>query len=482
MQLIGLTVVAILATSGPVTAHLQDFDQTSCDEFRVTARVANGKQVGPSSCMMQETDVILQGRTFRRLDIGLDGTVEAFLASGREARGFFTNAPDLVFPQIAAPGPFRFAIAGYARGKGASMTVVYPLEPGSWNGKMWVTAHGGDISFGRGQLLAWNRNLDRKNPLKDLSGYDRLILSKGYVLVKTRRSTAPDAGDISATLEDGTIVDHVSFKDTARYIMDFTAVAERAVATRLGKPPTRTYFYGHSSGASVGRALNYAPGLNAAPDGGSVFDGVLADEADAGAWLPKLLKDGEDVLLTAAADRARFVPQIDVTHQMYSAVWHGAKADYMSISALANARTNAVILRDKGLASKTRTYEVRSASHDAGEASAGDPSTSAIDLSWLMDTLIDHLDRWVEQGVAPPPTRSDSARLADSAADPRTRHSAIALPEVACPLGIYHPHPVPTAPRSTFAPFAGGDLEPLDGAGGFVDMNSKRSGPFCGAL
>lgn len=470
LQLIRIAGAAILATFIPGLAHLQDFDQTTCDEFRVTARVADGQQVGPASCMMQETDVTLEGRTFRRLDLGLDGTVEGVLAAAPQGRDRFTNSPDLVFAQIGAAPPFRPAVASYSRARGASMTVFYPLAAANWNGKMWVTAHGGDVSFGRGTLLAWQRNLDRKDPVKDLNAYDRLILSKGYVLVKTRRPTVPDAVDVPAPLDQATIAEQVSFRDTARYIMDFAAVAERAIPTRLGKPPSRTYFYGHSSGASTGRALNYTPGLNTAADGSPVFDGILADDPDGGAWLPKLLRGGADILLTTDAARARFVPQIDLIHQMHNAVWRGPKADDISPSALANARTNMAQLQDKGLAARTRTYEVRSVSHEAGEVPARDPATSAVHLDWLMSSLIDHLDAWVERGVPPPPTRSD-ARLADPAGR-GNRQSAITLPEVACPLGVYHPYPGPTSPQTAFAAFRSGELEPLD-ATGFVDMNGN---------
>ena len=471
LQSIRLAGAAILAMSIPGFAHSQDFDQTTCDEFRVPPRVVAGKQVGPASCMMQETDVTLDGRTFRRLDMGLDGTVEGVLATGRQGRGYFTNAADLVFPQIGAPGPFRPAIAAYSRARGASMTVFYPLASSGWNGKMWVTAHGGDVSFGGGQLRPWQRNLDRKDPVKDLSAYERLILSKGYALVKTRRPTVPDPVDPFAPLEEGTIADHVGFRDTARYIMDLTAVAERAIATRLGKPPTRTYFYGHSSGASIGRALNYSPGLNIAPDGSPVFDGVLADDAAGGAWLPRLLTDGKDSLLTSDADRARFVPQIDLVHQMHNAVWREQKADDLSPSALANARTNLALLREKGLSGKSRTYEVRSLSHEAGEVPARDPATSAIEMVWLMGSLIDHLDAWVDRGVAPPATRSDAAKRAEPAGG-ESHEEAISLPEVACPLGVYHAYPGPTSPRTAFAAFGSGELEPLD-ATGFVDMNGN---------
>ena len=78
----------------------------------------------------------------------------------------------------------------------------------------------------------------------------------------------------------------------------------------------------------------------------------------AGTWYPVVMKDGKDVLLTSAADKAAFVPQIDVAHQMYNNIWEPKHPSWMSNSYLENKRTNARILRDKGVA-KYRMYECR---------------------------------------------------------------------------------------------------------------------------
>ena len=44
-----LGVIAIVVSCHLAVASLQDFDQTSCDEFRLPARSVAGRQVGPSS-------------------------------------------------------------------------------------------------------------------------------------------------------------------------------------------------------------------------------------------------------------------------------------------------------------------------------------------------------------------------------------------------------------------------------------------------
>jgi hypothetical protein len=427
-------IAATLVSPWPLLTA-QSPDQTSCDEFLPPAREVRNQKVGPRSCLMQETDVTLDDRRLRRLDIGLDGTVDGYVTKTGDYKEYLTNAPDIVFQQTADPGPIYFAVATYERDKGAAMTVVYPQDRNAWNGKVWVTVHGRGASFKEGNLKAWDRNLDRANPLADLNRYDRLMLSKGYALVKTRRTSAEGLGEIKAVLEDGSTVDYVAFNDSHRYIMDFTGVAEKALERRVGQAPRRTYFYGHSAGARIGRGINYTPGLNRGPDG----------------------------------------------NQMYNNIWPSQKADYMTASYLANKRNNARLLRDKGLTPRHRMYEVRSISHSGGE-SLPERSAAAfgagrrgevqiLDLSKLMDRFIDMLDAWVEKSAEPPPTRSDWAELGDADRDGTIENPAIAFPEVACPLGVYFPYPNSTAGSTSFAAFSGGDLEPLDGNKVFVDMN-----------
>jgi hypothetical protein len=362
-----------------------------------------------------------------------------------------------------------FAVAAYERDKGAAMIVIFPADKANWNGKMFVTVHGRGTSFKQGSLKAWDKNLNTADPLRDLDKYERLMVAKGYALVKTRRTSAEGLGEIKSTLEDGTVVDFAAFNDTTHYIMDFADVARKAIVGRLGQAPRLTYLYGHSAGARIGHDVNYTPGLNVGRDGKRFFDGILADDAAAGTWLPVQMKNGKDVLFTTEAEKAAFVPQIDVSHQMYNNIWDHKMPPYMSLSYLENKRHNAKTLRDKGLApAKERMYEVRGVSHSGGESGRGEGN---LDLSRMMDRFIDMLDAWADKGVAPPPTRSDWAELGDADHDGTIEHPALAFPEIACPLGVYYSSPNSTAGATAFAPFTGEGLEPLDGNKVFVDMN-----------
>ena len=73
---------------------------------------------------------------------------------------------------------------------------------------------------------------------------------------------------------------------------------------------------------------------------------------------------------------------------------------------------------------------------------------------------------------------SDWAELGDADRDGVVENPGVRLPEVACPLGLYHQYPASQGAGGVgttgFARFDGKGLEPLDGRGVFVDMNLNR--------
>src|SRR5205807_10308924 len=133
-------------------------------------------------------------------------------------------------------------------------------------------------SFKQGNLKAWDRNLDAADPARDLDKYDRLMIAKGYALVKTHRTSSEGLGEIKATLDDGSIVDFAAFNDSARYIMDFAELAKSVVKNQLGQAPRLAYLYGHSAGARIRRGMNYTPGLNVGRHGKPFVNGFLEDD------------------------------------------------------------------------------------------------------------------------------------------------------------------------------------------------------------
>jgi len=264
--------------------------------------------------------------------------------------------------------------------------------------------------------------------------------------------------------------------------MDFALVAEAALERRLGTRPTRTYLYGHSAGARIGRSLNYTPGLNADAKGEPVFDGFLLDDSATGLWLPVVMRDGRDVLFDTPAERERFRPQVEIVHQIYNKIWERApqRPDWVSDSYLANKRMNAKILMDKGLGARFRVYEIRQMSHDGGEEVRPAHHRAPIrvlDVSLVMDGAIDILDA-LAVGTEAAPSRSDWSEIGDADGDGVIENPALGYPEVACPLGVFYEYPEAGAGETAFAEFTGEGVEPLDGAGVFVDMNLNGAWDF----
>ena len=176
-------------------------------------------------------------------------------------------------------------------------------------------------------------------------------------------------------------------------------------------------------------------------------------------------------MFTTDEDRRRFAKQIDITHMLYA----GDTGDYLQ-----NKRENARLLGEKGLSEKHRLYEIRGVSHfDAGQVSRPDLVSQTLDLGGIFDALIDRLDEWAEKNKAPTSSKMDVVKSTAKTGKNDEPSSAIALPEVACPLGVYFAYPPEVDPgrrggqETAFAVFDGTNLEPLDGRGNYVDMNGN---------
>jgi hypothetical protein len=446
-------------------------DTVPCNEFAPPSKLVLGQTIGVEQCQIisEETVFNIKGHRYSRVEIRLTGTVDGWASTEKGSRAiYFTDGPDFVFVQSGLSGPRARGVARYQADTGHGMTILYPEDTRHWNGKLFVTAHGAGSYGAVGTLIPRDPNM-KFNPRQGVNRYVSTMMDKGYAVVHTMRSSDRLKGDISVTLEDGTKLQNYNLSSHAGLMVGWMKLAQNFIAQKVGSRPKRTYFYGHSAGGFLGRLINYQPGANLDADGNPGFDGFLADDAGGGLWLPKLVVDGKDVLFTTDEDRKKFAKQIDVSRALYA----GETGDYLQ-----KKRENARLLREKGLGAKHRMYEIRGVSHfDAGQVSRPDLVHQNLDLGGLFDALIDRLDMWVEKDIPPPPTKSDLAELGDVNKDGVVEHSAVALPEVACPLGVYHVFPATLNPgrrggqETGFAPFDGTNLEPLDGRGVFVDMN-----------
>jgi hypothetical protein len=417
------------------------------------------------------------GRPFQRIDIRYSGVLDGCISKDGPLAGRLYDVPDISLPQEALstqqdldrlfplplqPGRGNNGARWYAAGRfraedGAGMTILYPTAGTPWNGKLFVVQHGSGVYPPFPNLVSRSAAEARTDGF-GASNFTELMVDKGYAVAWFTRDGNRLGGITEVVVRaDGTTY-RSTFQDYAAHVLLQAEVAQDYVAQQLGRRPAKTYYYGKSAGGVSGRMANYAPGANVARGGGPIVDGFIVDDSGGGRPLPVLFQGGVDVLFQDAASRAAFVPQIDVGHGLYY------PASYLEAK-----RENARLLAEKGLGEKFRYYEVRGVSHfDAGQAgTAGRPDN--LDLGGLMSGFIDLLDAWVERGVAPPPSTSDAPGYTP----------AIALPEVACPLGVYYPNP-PTAPNDRtaaqttgLARFDGTSEEPLDYFGRLVDMNGN---------
>ncbi|MBI4445532.1 MAG: hypothetical protein HY645_06430 [Acidobacteria bacterium] len=460
-------------------------DAVSCSNLMAPKRQVGEKWVGQEECLMTEVSFTQSGKSYRRFDIGLSGTLEGWVVKEGTRVFHFTSFPEFLFDQLGNKNPRFHGILRYEAEKGTSMTLVYP--EGNWNGKLFVTVHGSGGSFKQGTLKPWDKNLDPQRPLGDLSRYETGFLDKGYAVLKTHRNAdMRHPGDYEVVLDDGQKLGDRNLDQHPELLLDMILMAENLLKERLGKDPSRTYWYGHSGGVMVGRPINYKPALNRDPNGNQIIDGFLFDDPGGGLWIPILLKDGKNVLFTSDSDRRAFVKTIEVAHQNYPNVYTDPLLmdvshipEYVSPVYLANKRRTASVMREKKMEDKYRMYEVRGVSHSGGEdlekGKKGD--IEILNLPRFISAMADVLDAWVEKGIEPPPTKSDVPTLGDADNNGLIENPAVAMPEVACPLGVYFPYPPSMkgegAGTTSFAPFDGTTQEPLDGRGQFVDMNGN---------
>ncbi|HLH23895.1 MAG TPA: alpha/beta hydrolase domain-containing protein [Chloroflexota bacterium] len=473
---VGLALVASAALAG--RAQGQTPASADCGAAIGPQQTLDGHAYGPTACTIAEARRIQNaaGAPYWRLEIGLDGTLAGYAALDGPRTEMFTDVPEMALAQRGSPGGWVPGIARYRADKGTGMTLFIPAAPADWNGALYVTAHGAGSYTPVGELVP--REPDSFAPYTGANSYVGPMIDKGYAVAYTRRSAARGpSDDEQAVLDDGRPLGGLSFAYHTGLLRDFTTVARNLVQQHLGRAPERTYFYGHSAGAALGRLVNYLPGANTDGTGRSIFSGFLLDDAGGGYYLPQLFVDGQDVLFATPAERARFAPQIDVAHQAYT----GEEGDYLTLK-----RENARLLAAKGLGDLNRLYEIVGVSHfDAGRVAAMNGPAAALadqnlDLGGVFDALVDALDAWVTGGQAPTPNRSDSYLLGGANGSGLER-PAIRLPEIACPTGTYYVFPDGIEPQrlgtqvTAFAAYDGAGLEPLDNRGYLIDMNHNNT-------
>ena len=485
---LALPLVPILLSSGAQSQNAPADNAAthvpaSCTQFLAPKKNVAGKSVGQDDCRMIDFGIVEPGKSYHRIDVGVSGTLSGYVVKDGARQNYFTSEPDFTYTQTGNTQYPRFhGILSYDMAKGTSMTVTYP-ETG-WNGKLFILVHGRTGSFARGTLKPWDKYFDPDKPF-DANKYERSMLARGYAVALSRRNADGFVpGDFSAVLDDGTVWTDQNINMVPELILDEVRLVDNLLQQRLGRKPTRNYWYGHSAGTYTALGLNYTlqfePDLNRDADGRQTISGFIDDDPGGGLFLPFLEKNGTDVLYRTPQERATFVKSIAISHQAYPLVYSNVVVgefdlkhlpEGVSDTALVNKRNMARLFHKKGMDDVFRMYEVRDISHIGDENletnKAGD--IQDVHLSRVMDGIIDLLDEWVDKGIEPPKTKTDDSSVSTDA--------AIALPESACPLGRYYPFPAmrgnnsQSAGLTSFAPYDGAGLEPLDGQLMYVDMN-----------
>jgi len=458
----------------------------SCGQYMAPRHNYNGKAWGQEECLMQDAGVVDPEHKVHRVEIGLNGTLSGVIVKEGIARlNHFTSAPDFIFTQYGNTSPRFHGFLRYEAAKGTSLTLLYP-ETG-WNGKLFVMVHGSGGSFRRGSMKPWDQVLNPAKPWSDVTKYEKAMLSKGYAVARTRRNADRFvAGDYSAVLDDGEVWPDLNINEVPELLLDEVRLVDRFLTDRLGHKPFRNYWYGHSAGAYTGLAINYLQEPNKEPDGKNLIDGFIDDDPGGGMFIPVLYKNGQDVLFRTPEEKAKFVKSIILAHQLYPLTYDDVPGEmdlknipkYISSVFLDNKRTMVRVMKEKRMDGGFRSYEVKGISHNGFETLPDgvlkERDIEVPNFARLMDGVIDLLDNWVEKNVPPPATKSEAAGLGG-------KPEAVNLPETACPLGVYFPYPTLRGEAgsgdTSFVPFDGQGMEPLNGRLQIVDMNGdgKRS-------
>jgi hypothetical protein len=202
--------LAVMVAAGGTLSAGPVSEVKGCDQFLVPKKKdINGKLVGQEVCRMTEIDFEWKGRKYKRYDVGVTGTIDGYALKEDKARysNYFNAYPEFVYQQGGEEDKTpHHGIGRYSMEQGSSMTVLMPANKADWNGKEFVTAHGAGRSFARGNAKFWYEELNEKDPIEGISKYEQLMLEKGYVVAKTRRSTLMQGGDLTVTLDDGTVL------------------------------------------------------------------------------------------------------------------------------------------------------------------------------------------------------------------------------------------------------------------------------------
>ena len=96
------TLALLMSSAPPLWGQATSVSQpvsSSGTEFRAPAKEVEGKLIGQEDVLIQEVVISDSGHRYRRLDVGVSGTVEGWAVKQDLPMPQFVSAPDFVFTQ-----------------------------------------------------------------------------------------------------------------------------------------------------------------------------------------------------------------------------------------------------------------------------------------------------------------------------------------------------------------------------------------------
>ncbi len=133
--LILFATLTLLMNSTPMLwAQTSQPISSSGKEFMVSKKEVNGKFIGQEDVLIKEVAVTDSGRRYRRLDVGVSGTLEGWIVK-EGPRSDFSSHPEFDFTQRGNVYPRFHGILRYEASKGTAVTLIYPEAGTEWNSK-----------------------------------------------------------------------------------------------------------------------------------------------------------------------------------------------------------------------------------------------------------------------------------------------------------------------------------------------------------
>ena len=123
----------------------QDTQPHTLEDCFGVGKTVNGQLVGPETCgVTREIRITnVHGVAYRRIEMGISGSIDGYTVKNGPRIVNFTDVPKLSMGQKGNLGPYFHGVGVYHSDKGSGMTLFIPESSEDWNGKLFVTVHGG---------------------------------------------------------------------------------------------------------------------------------------------------------------------------------------------------------------------------------------------------------------------------------------------------------------------------------------------------